>query len=74
MSRKYAPLRWSPLKSIAGVAVARVVQPPRVTLDSPALSVMTDFSLTPAATIESETGTFAQPFAQIEAALGHWRA
>src|SRR6267143_798225 len=56
MFREYAPLRWSPLKSTAGVAEVRVVQPPRVTLDSPALSVMTDFSLTPAATIEPETG------------------
>ena len=56
MFREYAPLRWSPLKSTAGVAVTRVLQPPRVTLDSPALSVMTDFSLTPAATIVPETG------------------
>jgi len=56
MFREYAPLHWSPLKSMAGVAVTRVVQPSRVTLDSPALSVMTDFSQTPAATIEPETG------------------
>jgi len=56
MFREYAPLHWSPLQSVAGVRVARVISPIRVTLDSPALSVMTDFSQTPAATIEPEAG------------------
>ncbi len=56
MFREYAPLHWSPLQSVAGTTVARVISPPRVTLDSPALSVMTDFSQTPAATIEPEVG------------------
>jgi len=56
MFREYAPLHCSPLQSVAGVRVARVISPTRVTLDSPARSVMTDFSQTPAATIEPEAG------------------
>jgi CBS-domain-containing membrane protein len=55
MFREYAPLHWSALRSVTGVRVAPVSPPPRVTLDSPALSVMTDFSQTPAATIEPES-------------------
>jgi CBS domain-containing protein len=56
MFREYAPLRCSPLQSPSGVKVASVMPPPRVTLDSPALSVMTDFAQTPAATIEPDAG------------------
>jgi CBS domain-containing protein len=56
MFREYAPLRWSALQFTAGVGIARVGPPSRVTLDSPALSVMTDFSQTLAATIEPEAG------------------
>lgn len=56
MFREYAPLRWSALQSTAGVGIARAAPPSRVTLDSPALSVMTDFSQTLAATIEPEAG------------------
>jgi CBS domain-containing protein len=56
MFREYVPLRWSALRSVTGVRVAPVSPSARVTLDAPALSVMTDFSQTPAATIEPESG------------------
>ncbi|HEX4798807.1 MAG TPA: CBS domain-containing protein [Burkholderiales bacterium] len=65
MFREYAPLRWSAPHSVTGVRVAPVSPPARVTLDSPALSVMTDFSQTPAATIEPESS--------IEYASGYMR-
>ena len=55
MFREYLPLRWSTLRSVTGVRVAPVGPPARLTLDSPALSVTTDFS---------------QTFAEIEAASG----
>jgi len=51
---EYASLRWFTLEPAARVPVARVSPPPRVTLDSPALSVMTDFSQVPAATVERD--------------------
>lgn len=56
MFREYASLRCFPLQSSAGVSVACVLPHTRVTLDSPALSVMTDFVRIPAATIEPEAG------------------
>jgi CBS domain-containing protein len=56
MFREYSPLRWIPLQTEVAVQVARTAQPSRVTLDSPALAVMTDFSQIPAATIEPEAG------------------
>lgn len=56
MFREYASLRFVPLQSVTGVRIASVARPERVTLDSPALLVMTDFVQTPAATIEPEAG------------------
>lgn len=50
----YASLRYLPLRSVSGVKVAPPAAPPPVTLDSPALLVMTDFLQTPAAIIEPE--------------------
>jgi len=50
----YASLRYLPLQSVSGVTVAHLAPPPAVTLDSPALTVMTDFLQTPAATIEPD--------------------
>ena len=54
MFREYASQRFIPLQSTSGVTVAPVTRPPRVTLDSPATLVMTDFRLVPAATVEPE--------------------
>lgn len=54
MYREYASLRWFPLDSAAEVPIARVNLHARVTLDSPAVSVMTDFSQVPAAVVEPE--------------------
>jgi CBS domain containing-hemolysin-like protein len=51
MFREYASLGFLPLQTTSGVRIA-AVPAPRVTLDSPAVQVMTDFALTPAATIE----------------------
>jgi len=56
MFREYAPLQWIPLQSPTAVRVVWAAQPSRVTLDSPALAVMTDFSQVPAATIEPDAG------------------
>lgn len=54
MFRDFASLRFVPLQSVSGVRVASVTRPERVTLDSSALLVMTDFTQTAAATIEPE--------------------
>ena len=54
MFHEYASLRFVPLQSVSGVRIASVLRPERVTLDSPALLVMTDFAQTSAATIEPE--------------------
>lgn len=54
MFREYASLRFVPLQSVEGARIAPVATPERVTLDSPALHVMTDFMQVPAATIESD--------------------
>lgn len=54
MLQEYASLRFVPLQSTGGVTVSPVTRAPRVTLDSPATLVMTDFRLVPAATIEPE--------------------
>jgi CBS-domain-containing membrane protein len=56
MFREYAPLQWIPLQSSTAVRVARAARPSRVTLDSPALAVMTDFSQVAAVTIEPDAG------------------
>jgi len=56
MFRDFASLRFVPLQSVSGVRVASVTRPERVTLDSSALVVMTDFTQTAAATIEPEAG------------------
>ena len=53
MFREYSSLRFVPLQSVEGARIAPVATPERVTLDSPALLVMTDFAQVPAATIES---------------------
>ena len=63
MFREYASLRFVPLQSVSGVRVASVTRPERVTLDSSALLVMTDFTQTAAATIEPQDGiAFAQDY------------
>lgn len=54
MYRDYAPLEFVPLQSVSGVRIAQVRRADAITLDSPATGVMTDFALTPAATIEPE--------------------
>jgi CBS domain-containing protein len=54
MFREYASLRFVPLQSVEGARIAPVATSERVTLDSPALLVMTDFAQVPAATIEQE--------------------
>ena len=56
MFREYASLRFVPLQSTSGIAVTAVTRPPRVTLDSTATLVMTDFRLVSAATIEPYAG------------------
>ena len=56
MFREYASLRFVPLQSVEGARIAPVKTPERVTLDSPAVQVMTDFTQVPAATIESGAG------------------
>ena len=56
MFREYTSLRCVPLRSLEGARIASVTSPERVTLDSPALAVMTDFAQIPAATIEPEAG------------------
>lgn len=48
----YAPLLAAPLRAGSGFARPTQVLPPRVQLDSPAMEVMTDLKLVPAATIE----------------------
>jgi CBS-domain-containing membrane protein len=55
MFAQYASLSFTPLQSVSAVRIASVTSPERVTLDSPAWLVMTDFTDTPAATIEPET-------------------
>ncbi len=70
MFREYAPLRGSVLRSVTGIRVAPVSPPARVTLDSPALSVMTDFSQTQAATIEPES-SIEHANGCMRSALGH---
>lgn len=63
MFREYASLRFVPLQSVSGVKVAPVIRPERITLDSPAPLVMTDFRRTAAATIEPDAGVaFAQDY------------
>lgn len=54
MYREYASLRWFTLQSAERALVAKITPQVRVTLDSPAVSVMTDFSEIPAATVEPE--------------------
>ena len=54
MLRDYAPLRFLPLQSVPGVRIAHLAPPPKVTLDSPAHLVMTDFLQTTAVTIEPD--------------------
>lgn len=54
MFREYAALRFIPVQSVSGVRIAPVARPGAVTLDSPALQVMTDFAQTAVATIEPE--------------------
>lgn len=56
MFREYAALRFVPLQSVADVRIASVARAGSVTLDSPALQVMTDFANTAVATIEPEAG------------------
>jgi len=63
MFRDFASLRFVPLQSVSGVRVASVTRPGRITLDSSALLVMTDFTQTAAATIEPEASiAFAQDY------------
>lgn len=63
MFREYASLRFVPLQTVSGVRIAPVIRPERITLDSPAPLVMTDFRRTAAATIEPEDGVaFAQDY------------
>jgi CBS domain containing-hemolysin-like protein len=52
--REYASLRWFALQPAESVLVAKISPQARVTLDSPAVSVMTDFSQIPAATVDPE--------------------
>jgi CBS domain containing-hemolysin-like protein len=52
--REYASLRWFSLRPADHFLVAKTVSQARVTLDSPADSVMTDFSEIPAAVIEPD--------------------
>jgi CBS-domain-containing membrane protein len=52
--REYASLHWFTLQSVENVLVAKMSAQARVTLDSPAISVMTDFSQIPAAVIEPD--------------------
>lgn len=52
MLNEFTPLQFSPLQSSSGVVIAPLNALPRVTLESPALLVMTDFTQTPAAAIE----------------------
>lgn len=56
MLREYAPVAVIPLAltSTSGLSIAAVTRPTTITLESPALEVMTDFTRTPAATIEQE--------------------
>lgn len=54
MYREYASLRWFALQPAESVLVAKISPQARVTLDSPAVSVMTDFSQIPAATVDPE--------------------
>lgn len=54
MYREYASLHWFTLQSVEHVLVAKMGAQARVTLDSPATSVMTDFSQVPAAVIEPD--------------------
>ena len=56
MFREYASLRFVPLQSTSAVTISPVTRSPRVTLDSPATLVMTDFRLVPAASIEPDAG------------------
>ena len=51
MFREYAALEFHSLQSAMDVKLAGA-SPPAVTLDSPAMAVMTDFTQTPAASIE----------------------
>ena len=63
MFRDFASLRFVPLQTVSGVGIAPVIRPERITLDSPAPLVMTDFTQTAAATIEPEAGiAFAQDY------------
>lgn len=55
MFREYASLRLVSLQSASGLTVAAVTKPPRVTLDSSATLVMTDFRQVGAATVEPDT-------------------
>lgn len=52
--REYASLRWFTLQSAERVVIAKISPQARVTLDSPAVSVMTDFSQIAAATVEPD--------------------
>lgn len=54
MYREYSSLHWFTLQSVEHVPVAKVSPQSRVTLDSPAVSVMTDFSHIPAAVVEPD--------------------
>src|SRR5437870_4829930 len=54
MLREYPSLPILPLVSASGLQLAGVGRPDAITLDSPALEVMTDFTKVPAASIEQE--------------------
>jgi len=54
MLADYESLQWLPLSREASLTITEVLSPPRVTLDSPAHLVMTDFSRIPVAVIEPE--------------------
>jgi len=54
MYREYSSLHWFNLQSVERALVAKTGSQARVTLDSPAVSVMTDFSQVPAAVVEPD--------------------
>jgi CBS domain-containing protein len=63
MLREYPSLPILPLVSASGLQLAAVGRPAAITLDSPALEVMTDFTKVPAASIEQEAlATFANEY------------
>lgn len=54
MPREYPALPVLPLASAPGLRIAAVARPSAISMESPALEVMTDFTRVPAASIEQE--------------------